>query len=164
MLTQQRFHVRSATPQEDVLIAHHFYQMWVDNQIAKNAIREDWLDITLQFMRQARYTLYYQAFIAEVDKRVVGSAGCQQFAGLYPNILKTSERCDGYIWGVYVEPAYRGQGIGTQLTQQTLAHLKAIGCTHAVLNASPFGKPIYSQLGFAESNVMRLDLQQVKGC
>ncbi len=120
----------------------------------------DWLEITLEFISQARQTLSYQAFVAEVEGRqIVGSAGCQRFAGLSPNVMKAAERCDGYIWGVYVEPAYRNRGIATQLTQQAIAHLKASGCTHAVLNASPSGKPVYSRLGFIESNLMRLDLR-----
>lgn len=159
MLTQQCFQVRAATPAEDPQIAHHFYQMWLDNQIPEESIAIDWLEITLQFIRQARQTLGYQAFVAEVAGQVVGSAGGQRFAGLYPMVIATSERCDGYIWGVYVEPAHRGQGIATQLMHQAIAHLQAIGCTHAVLNASPSGKPIYSRLGFLDSNSMRLDLR-----
>lgn len=160
MLTQQRFQVRAATLAEEPLVAHHFYQMWLDNQIAKEVIAIDWLDIILQFIHQARQTLGYQAFVAEVGGKVVGSAGCQQLAGLYPNIINATERCDGYIWGVYVEPAYRGQGIATQLTQQAIAHLKTIGCTHAVLNASPSGRPVYERLGFVGSNAMKLDLRR----
>jgi ribosomal protein S18 acetylase RimI-like enzyme len=73
--------------------------------------------------------------------------------------MKVAERCDGYIWGVYVEPAYCNRGIATQLIQQAIAHLKAIGCAHAVLNASPSGKPVYSRLGCVDSNLMRLDLR-----
>lgn len=95
MLTQQRFHVRAATPAEDSLIAHHFYHMWLDNQIVEAAIAPDWLEATLQFIHQARQTLSYQAFVAEVEGQVIGSAGCQRFAGLYPNIMKAKERCDG---------------------------------------------------------------------
>lgn len=158
MLTQQRFQIRAATPAEDTLIANHFYQMWLDNQIAAAAISGDWLEVTLEFIDQACQTLSYQAFVAEVEGTVVGSAGCQRFAGLYPNVMKATERCDGYIWGVYVEPPFRGQGIATQLTQQTLVYLKAIGCTHAVLNASPSGQSVYSRLGFIDSNAMRLAL------
>ncbi len=159
MLTQQHFDVRAATPANHIAIAHHFYQMWLDNQIAASAIAPDWLEITLQFMEQAHQTLGYQAFVAEVEGQIVGSAGCQRFAGLYPNIINATDRRDGYIWGVYVEQPYRHQGIATQLTQHAIAHLRAIGCTHAVLNASPTGKPVYARLGFADSNLMRLDLR-----
>ncbi|MEB3339100.1 MAG: GNAT family N-acetyltransferase [Leptolyngbyaceae bacterium] len=151
--------IRVATPQEDALIAEHFYQMWLDNQVPKAAIAPNWLALTLEFIDQARRTLDYQAFIAEGEGGILGSAGCQRFAGPYPNVMQPTYRCDGYIWGVYVEPAYRRQGIATQLTAHAIAHLKAIGCTHAVLNASPSGKPVYELLGFVESNLMRLDLR-----
>jgi predicted GNAT family acetyltransferase len=80
------------------------------------------------------------------------------FAGLYPDIIANRSRKYGYIWGVYVEPSYRKQGIATKLTAKTIEYLKAIGCTRTMLNASPSGKPVYFNLGFSESNEMRLDL------
>jgi GNAT superfamily N-acetyltransferase len=156
--------VRLATAQEDDLIATHFYHMWLDNQVPETAIVPDWQAIVQQFIEQARRELNYQAFVAEVDGRVVGSAGCQRFAGPYPNIARVDYRCDGYIWGVYVEPAYRKGGIATALTQQTITYLKSIGCTHAVLNASPSGKPVYAGLGFADANLMRLALESCSEC
>lgn len=158
MLTQHTIQIREADPQEDGLIAEHFYAMWLDNAIPTQAINPDWQNIISQFIDQARRNLSYKAFVAEVGDRVVGSAGCQLFAGLYPPILTADYRQDGYIWGVYVEPPYRQQGIATRLTQRAIAHLKAIGCTRALLNASPSGKPIYNQLGFLPSNSMYLDL------
>ncbi len=157
MLTQQGFQVRTATPAEDALIAQHFYQMWLDNQVPEAAITPDWYEIVLQYLEQARANLQYRAFVAEVEGRVVGSAGGQQFAGLYPNIIRATERCDGYIWGVYVEAGYRGRGIATRLTQEVVEHLRKIGCTRAVLNASPSGRSVYSRLGFVEGNVMQLN-------
>jgi ribosomal protein S18 acetylase RimI-like enzyme len=162
MLMQHQVQIRVATPAEDSLIAHHFYHLWLDNQVPASAIAPNWLEITLQFIDQARQTLNYQAFIAEIEGQIAGSAGCQRFAGLYPQVMKATYRSDGYIWGVYVEPAYRSRGIATQLTQQAIAHLQAIGCTHAVLNASPSGQPVYSRLGFVDSNLMRLDLRSVQ--
>lgn len=156
---QPSLQIRAATPAEDSVIVRHFYQMWLDNQVAESAIDPNWLEITLQFINQARGNLSYQAFVAEIGAQIVGSVGCQRFAGLYPNVMKPADRCDGYIWGVYVEPAYRGQGIATQLTQQAIDYLKSIACTHAVLNASPLGKSVYVRLGFTDSNLMRLDIR-----
>jgi GNAT superfamily N-acetyltransferase len=149
---------RKASSQEDNLIAQHFYQLWRDNDIIDADIQPNWSSITVQFIQQARQTLAYQAFVAEVDQRVVGSAGCQLFAGLYPLALAEHYRKYGYIWGVYVEPAYRGRGFAKTLTTLTLDYLKSLGCTRAILHASPAGKPVYTQLGFSESNEMRLDL------
>jgi ribosomal protein S18 acetylase RimI-like enzyme len=132
--------------------------LWRDNDVPTYSIQSDWLDITLQFIERARRELSYKAFVAEVDGRVVGSASCQLFAGLYPHVLAEQYRKYGYIWGVYVEPAYRGQGLAKKLTLQAIDYLKSLGCTRVILHASPLGKPVYSSLGFSQSNEMRLDL------
>ncbi len=150
--------IRPATPQEDSVIARHFYQMWLDNGLSPDQIEPDWEAITLAYVAEARETLGYQAFVAEVDGQMVGSAGGQRFAGLYPINFTASFRRDGYVWGVYVEPEFRRQGLGKQLTEQVLAHLRSLGCTRAVLNASPSGKSVYEQLGFLAGNAMTLAL------
>lgn len=151
-------HIRASELEEDLIIANHFRQMWLDLDVPESAIRSDWLNQTTQFLSSARRSLNYAAFVAEVDQRIVGSASCQTFAGLYPNILTAAHRQYGYIWGVYVEPDYRRKGIAKQLTQATVNYLKSIGCTHAILNASPMGKPVYEQLGFQAGNTMQLSL------
>ncbi len=158
MRKQLTIQVREASSQEDCLIAKHFYQLWRDNDVPADSIKSDWLETILQFIDRARQDLFYKAFVAEVDGAVVGSASCQLFAGLYPLALADDYRKYGYIWGVYVEPPYRKQGIAKQLTNEAIAHLQAIGCTRVILHASPSGKPVYSSLGFSESNEMRLDL------
>jgi ribosomal protein S18 acetylase RimI-like enzyme len=149
---------REATLQEDSLIAEHFYQMWLDNNVSPESIQPDWLNINLQFISKVRQDLCYKAFVAEVDGKLVGSVGCQLFAGLYPNIILGNYRKYGYIWGVYVYPNYRRQGLAEQLTKMAIAYLKSIDCTRVVLHASPQGKPIYSKLGFSDTNEMRLDI------
>jgi GNAT superfamily N-acetyltransferase len=152
--------IREATQQEDLIIAKHFYQMSKDLGVPDDNINPDWLDIILQFIEQACQDLFYKAFVAEVDGAIVGSASCQLYTikGLYPNILKQQSRKTGYIWGVYVEPSYRRQGIAKQLTSATVNYLKAIGCTRVRLDASVMGKPVYESLGFSSSNAMQLDL------
>jgi ribosomal protein S18 acetylase RimI-like enzyme len=158
MLTERNINIREASPHEGSLIAEHFYQLWRDNHVPADSIRSDWLEVTLQFIEHARQELRYKAFIAEVGGLVVGSASCQLFAGLYPHVLEEEYRKYGYIWGVYVEPPYRGQGFAKKLTSMTCDYLKSLGCTRVILHASPLGKSVYSSLGFLESNEMRLDL------
>lgn len=153
--------IRKARFEEDELVADHFYQMWLDNEVSPDSFVLDWREQVLQFIDSARQSLNYQAFVALVDDQIIGSVGCQRFGGLYPIVFNPSYRCDGYIWGVYVEPAYRHQGIGKQLTEQANLYLRSVGCTHAVLNASPFGKALYEQLGFTASNLMRLSLSEL---
>ena len=158
MLNSTTFQVRKATQQEDALIASHFYHMWLDVDAPATAIQPNWASIVVEYIDNARQALNYQAFVALKGDVVVGSVGCQRFAGLYPNVLKPAYRMYGYIWGVYVEPAHRQQGIATQLTQHAIAYLKSIGCTQAILNASPLGEPVYKRLGFAPTNAMQLQL------
>jgi GNAT superfamily N-acetyltransferase len=158
MLIEQQITIREATQQEDSLIAKHFYLMWQDIGVPDDAINSNWLEITLQFIEQARQSFFYKAFVAEVDDGVVGSASCQLYTGLYPNVFIPEYRKYGYIWGIYVEPSYRRQGIAKQLTSATVNYFKAVGCTRAVLNASRLGKPVYESLGFSSSNAMQLDL------
>ncbi|MCC5646355.1 GNAT family N-acetyltransferase [Nostoc sp. CHAB 5824] len=158
MLTEKHITIREATAKEDSLISKHFYQMWLDISVHESNIDLDWQNITLQFIEEARRSLLYKAFVAEVDNTVVGSASCQLFAGLYPNVFKDEYRKFGYIWGVYVEQSNRRQGIAKCLTNRAIEYLKVIGCTRVLLNASPLGKPVYSSLGFSEGNIMQLDL------
>ena len=150
---------REARLEEDSLIARHFYQLWRDNDVPVNCIKSDWQETILQFINHARQELLFKAFVAEVDNRVVGSTSCQLFAGLYPLALAENYRKYGYIWGVYVEPPYRKQGIASKLTRMAIAHLKQLDCTRVILHASPSGKSVYSGLGFSDSNEMRLDLR-----
>ena len=150
--------IREATVAEDYLIARHFYQLWLDNNVAPDSIRSDWLEVTIEFIAKARRDLSFQAFVAEVDSRVVGSASCQFFAGLYPAPFKPDFRQYGYIWNVYVEADYRRQGIATSLTKRAIAYLGSLDCTHAILHASTYGKPVYESLGFVPKNEMILEL------
>lgn len=151
-------HIREANLEEDSLIAEHFYQLWRDNDVPAYSIESDWLDIILQFISRARQELCYKAFVAEIEGKVVGSTSCQVFAGLYPQALTADYRKYGYIWGVYVELPYRRKGIAKQLTLQSIDYLKSIRCTRVILHASPLGQPVYSSLGFLQSNQMQLDL------
>jgi GNAT superfamily N-acetyltransferase len=152
--------IRKATISEDNLIAQHFYQLWLDNKIDPHVIRSDWLEETIKFITQARQNLAYQAFVAVINNQVVGSSSCQLFAGLYPTPFQPSFRSYGYIWNVYVEDDYRRQGIATKLTKTAINYLHYLNCTHAILHASPHGKPLYESMGFVPKNEMVLELKK----
>lgn len=158
-MTQNQIIITTATAEDDGTIAQHFYQLWLDNGIATELISDRAMETTLEFITHARQELSFQAFLAIVDGQVAGSVSCQLFAGLYPNPFQPSFRQYGYIWNVFVESAYRRQGIGTQLTKRAVAYLKTLDCTHAILHASPHGKPVYEQLGFVPKNEMILEIE-----
>ncbi len=52
------------------------------------------------------------------------------------------------IYNMGVEPPHRRQGIGRALTLAACRLGKELGCTHAVLNATPEGELLYRTVGF----------------
>ena len=153
------FLVRQAGLVDGTVVAENFYKMWKDYGLDE-LLREDWQEITLQFIEQAKTSLSFAAFIAEANDQIIGSVACQRFSGLYPDVFEQSERNYGYIWGVYVSPQYRGRGVGKTLTETADDYLRSIGCTRVLLHASPMGRSIYTSLGFIDSNEMGLDFIQ----
>lgn len=151
--------IRMASEEEDLIVAQHFYQLWLDNKIDSNDIIDNWLQTTLKFIFEARQNLSFQSFVATIDDKIVASVSCQLFAGLYPFPFKPSFRKYGYIWNVYVESDYRCRGIGSKLTSKAIEYLRTLDCTHAILHASPQGKPVYEKLGFVAKNEMILELE-----
>lgn len=150
--------IRSAAPADDALLAQHFFAMWRDNEVPAARIAGDWEARVLAFIADARDRLDFQAFVAVDGDTIAGSAGCQRFAGLYPDVLDPEHRTYGYIWGVYVEPEHRCRGVARRLTEAALDHLRGIGCTKALLHSSPHGRTVYDKLGFTPTNEMALDL------
>ena len=76
-------------------------------------------------------------FVAETDGEVVGSAATISYEGRF-----------AWIGMVLVDPATRGQGIGTRLLVKAIEHLDGCGIPSMKLDATPQGKPIYEKLGF----------------
>ena len=157
-MKQHNLHTKIANPEDDFVVARHFYQMWLDLDFQESDIDCSWQKETIKYIERARQDLEYKAFIAEIEGKVIGSVSCQLFAGLYPLIFNKKLRRYGYIWGVYVEKSYRNRGIGKKLTTKAIDYLKSIDCTRVVLHASPQGKPVYESLNFIASNQMHLEI------
>lgn len=150
--------IRLGTPDDDEFVANAFEQMWLAIGVAQDALVADTHQRARDFVAAARRKFAFRSFIAEVDGRPIGSAACQEFAGLYPNVLTAGQRRYGYIWGVYVDAVHRRGGVGERLTTACIESLRDDGFSHALLHAAPMGRAIYERLGFAPSNEMRLEL------
>jgi GNAT superfamily N-acetyltransferase len=74
---------------------------------------------------------------ARIDGRVVGTAATIRYGGAF-----------AWIGMVLVDPAARGQGIGTRLFHEALALVADVGA--ARLDATPAGFPLYVKEGFVE--------------
>ena len=74
--------------------------------------------------------------------------------GFYPSVgEKVAHR--GNIWGVYVDPAYRGQGIARLLMEHVLAHARGVvEQVHlCVVTENEAARRLYMSLGFVSYGI-----------
>ena len=88
MKKNQSLIIRSATVEEDLIVTQHFYQLWLDNDVAPDVIDDDWLSTTLDFLVKARQNLSFQAYVGIIDGEIVGSVSSLILSGLYPSPFK----------------------------------------------------------------------------
>jgi len=62
----------------------------------------------------------------------------------------------GYIMNVVTVPRYRRRGVARRIMQAMLTWLAERGIEHVSLHTTEMGKPLYEELGFVDSNEMRL--------
>ena len=65
----------------------------------------------------------------------------------------------GNLLNVYTLPDFRRRGLARQLTTMILEWCRERGLRSVFLNASDEGRPLYTALGFAPTNEMRIQLQ-----
>ncbi len=96
------------------------------------------------FWREAsnEHTCYVLACDEEAATPVIGYAGCWILAG------------EAQITNVAILPAYRGQGVGTQLMAAVIAAAKERGASAMTLEVRPSNAPalaLYHHYGFQEA-------------
>lgn len=70
---------------------------------------------------------------------------------------------NAYVTSVYVEPAFRRRGIGTEIVTRLVEKAISRGYSIVMLNATELGKSIYKKMGFEEiSNGMILNTKMRK--
>jgi GNAT superfamily N-acetyltransferase len=62
------------------------------------------------------------------------------------------------VQNVYTEPEFRRQGLARQLMLAAISWCREQGLHSVSLHASDFGRPLYEDLGFHQTNEMRLNL------
>jgi GNAT superfamily N-acetyltransferase len=75
-------------------------------------------------------------FVADADGTIVGSG------------VTTINGPVGWIGTIWVDPAWRGRGLGKALTTTTIEAAEAAGCRTLLLVATDAGRPLYEPLGF----------------
>jgi GNAT superfamily N-acetyltransferase len=143
---------------DDAVLAAHYHRHWLELGTAVAEVAPDWQDQFRTFVRAARGERAFTAFLARTADATLGSACCHLVDRVYPAFHTDDRGPTGYVWGVYVEPAARGQGLGGQLVQACLAHLRLHGCGRVRLHTGMRARPLYERLGFAPTDELALRL------
>jgi predicted N-acetyltransferase YhbS len=98
-------------------------------------LRADWGDrrAYLEFVTGHAET---HPFVADADGAIVGTG----VVSLHGPVA--------WIGTIWVDPAFRGRGIGLALTAATIETAQDAGCRTLVLVATDAGRPMYERLGF----------------
>ena len=104
------------------------------------------------YLRSAIPEGRWHAWIAEP-----GGCGSVEIVHWVPGRLDPTPR-RAWIHSLYIEPTFRGRGIGRRLTQTIIAWCRERGFGWVYLQASNLGRPLYESLGFEPSSEMRLKL------
>lgn len=92
----------------------------------------------------------HAAFVArEDDGALVGMA----WLALVPRVPRpgATDRLSADVQSVFVLPAHRGRGIGSQLVAAASAHAVSLGATRVVVHSSDGAVSLYQRLGFHDS-------------
>jgi len=150
----QTLTVRSARIDELDTIASFWMAMFEEVGNYREAdFDADWRERFVTYFERRIAAEAVRFFVAVDGERIIGTAGAMLADG-YPVAIHGLRF--GYIFSVCVDPAYRGHGIATALTEATIAYLKEKNCRRIRLHASPFGLHIYERLGFVSTNEMEL--------
>jgi len=77
----------------------------------------------------------------------------------WPSGVLDLARFRGYVFNVYTDRSHRRQGFSYRLMQVLLDACVAQGINVVGLHASAEGRPVYTALGFKETNEMRIVLE-----
>jgi GNAT superfamily N-acetyltransferase len=92
-------------------------------------VRREWLDL-------AATEPECVPMVADDDGRIVGTG------------VGTANGPVGWIGTIFIEPAWRGQGLGRAITEAIIDRLDSTGCRTLVLVATAEGRRLYERMGF----------------
>ncbi|HTX03902.1 MAG TPA: GNAT family N-acetyltransferase [Candidatus Acidoferrales bacterium] len=144
------FSIREAGPNDIDLVARRRVAMAEESGGTK--MSEALVKATHRWLRQNTERGIMRSWLAECDGKVVGSVSCR--------IRETSPRefdlagKEAYVQHLYVDPPYRGLGIGRALMQALLDWCAANGHSRIALRTSEMARSLYERMGFAADRVM----------
>lgn len=152
------YSIRLATPDEAGIVSQQRRAMFSDMGFQEYLKAPNMDEIYTAWVRpRIANGTYLGWFAINIQGEIVGGVGLWVREGT-PHPLDFSEQ-RGYVMNVYVHPDHRRQGIARSLMTVLLDWCLAHDLRSVYLHASESGRPLYSALGFEDSNEMRIFLR-----
>lgn len=149
--------LRRATPDDAALIAAQRHSMFTDNAFVPEEQLQT-MDANFEpWVRERLGDGSYVGLLIEEDGAVLAGAGIF-FADFPPHFLDVNAGRP-YLTNFYTAPEARGRGFAKQMLAACVDVCRERGHRVVVLHASRFGRPIYEQFGFTQTNEMLLRLE-----
>lgn len=124
--------------------------------------RAEFLEACIEFLRQGLAEGRWAYWIAERQGEIISHI-CVQRVGKVPKPERLGDEF-GYVTNVYTKPAYRGQGIGTELMARVTAWARREGLDTLIVWPSEQSAGFYGRAGFSALNtVLELELRSEEG-
>jgi GNAT superfamily N-acetyltransferase len=150
--------VRTATREDVPVLLHHRREMFRAMGFTDPGVLESLEALTEQYFRDALQDGTFHGWLAvDAAGTVVGGGGVSETLMPPGPFSPTPTRPE--ILNVYVEPAYRRQGIARQLMEVMIDWCRARGFGSVFLHASDEGRPLYASMGFEPTPEMRLRIK-----
>jgi GNAT superfamily N-acetyltransferase len=144
------YDIRPATPDDTAVLATQRVAMFRDMGRTTAALEPPLQEASREYFRAALATGEYVGWIVELDappRTAIAGAGVQ-FRPLLPRTDPDGQTLlmgrEGLVLNMYVDPAYRRQGIARRLMETIIEWAPDVG----------IGRPLYASMGFRDSNEM----------
>jgi GNAT superfamily N-acetyltransferase len=161
-MTSRPFVISRATADEAGIIARHRADMYRDMGQLPDGTDALLVDVTTHVLREAMAAGEYVGWLASSTDgagAIVGGGGALLRRRL-PRVIATptphlAVGREALIVNVFVEPAWRRQGIARAILQEIVSWAVAEQFDSIVLHASEEGRALYESMGFRATNEMR---------
>jgi GNAT superfamily N-acetyltransferase len=151
--------IRVATLPDISHVLHHRRSMFAEMGRGNAVGHARMLETTQVYLQRAMPEDRYVGWLAETtERRIVAGAGVA--IADWPGSPDDPTGKRALVLNVYTEPEFRRQGIARRLMVAVIAWCRDEGLRSLSLHASDFGRALYEELGFRQTNEMRLYLKQ----
>ncbi len=151
--------IRRATSADiDALVAMRLALQREVGAIYHDTPAEGALEANRRYLTWALPSGQFHAWVAEATGELVACSGLVLYSRM-PGAHGLASQ-EGYIMNMYTHPAYRRQGIATQLLNRMIQYARRAGARRVWLRTTPMGKPVYEKIGFeAMESAMQFKLE-----